>query len=86
MSYLNLPGSIVSGILFGCLIFGGCDTTLILALMTLAVMFSGASVAGGSANVVDMSPNFCGKLIFLTNARILRNLRKTLTMLLHFQL
>lgn len=89
MCSISSADSVVAGVLFGCLIFGGCDTTLVLVLLALAVMFSGASLAGTSANVVDISPNFCGKTISVPNDLLVQAkylFVTNLIMLLLFQL
>lgn len=58
---IPFSGTIVAGLFFGCLALGGCNVVYILIILTVAVMFNGASSSGIGPNVIDLSPNFCGK-------------------------
>ena len=60
-SWIIFADTIIAGVLFTALAFGGCNSVYILMLLTVAVMLHGASLSGISPNVIDLSPNFCGE-------------------------
>lgn len=58
-------GTVIAGTLFALLVFGECNRVYIITLLALAVMLNGASLSGVGPNVIDLSPNFCGKVYSL---------------------
>ncbi|KAK7573608.1 hypothetical protein V9T40_010799 [Parthenolecanium corni] len=55
-TFLN---TFVAAVLFGSISLCGCNSVVILVLLNIAVMVSGAALSGIAPNVVDLSPNFC---------------------------
>jgi len=47
--------------------FGGCDRTFAVTLFTVAMGFMGAYFSGVKVNVLDLSPNYAGPIMALTN-------------------
>ncbi|XP_014203400.1 putative inorganic phosphate cotransporter [Copidosoma floridanum] len=47
--------------------YAGCHRTTVVVLFTLGVMFMGSSLPGIKVNSLDLSPNYAGTLMALTN-------------------
>lgn len=47
--------------------FGGCNRTVAVTLFTVAMGFMGAYYSGMKVNALDLSPNFAGTLMGITN-------------------
>lgn len=47
--------------------FSGCDRMLAVTMFTIAMGFMGAYYSGTKANNLDLSPNFAGAIMALTN-------------------
>lgn len=47
--------------------YAGCDRALVVALFTLAMGFMGTFYPGMKVNPLDLSPNYAGSLMAVTN-------------------
>jgi MFS transporter, ACS family, solute carrier family 17 (sodium-dependent inorganic phosphate cotransporter), other len=47
--------------------YGGCDRVIAVTLFTFAMAFMGAYYSGMKVNALDLSPNFAGTLMGITN-------------------
>lgn len=47
--------------------FVGCNTTMVVVWLCICVGFSGASYSGFQANHMELSPNYAGTLMGITN-------------------
>lgn len=47
--------------------FSGCNRTVAVAMFTIAMVFMGAYYSGMKVNALDLSPNFAGTLMGITN-------------------
>ena len=57
----------VPGIFLVAASFGGCNRVVAVALFTVAMAFMGAYYSGMKVNALDLSPNFAGTLMGITN-------------------
>lgn len=61
----------IATVIPACLIIGasfaGCDQTVVVILFILGVMFMGSSLSGIKTNSLDLSPNYAGTVMALTN-------------------
>ncbi|XP_059171321.1 sialin-like [Physella acuta] len=64
---VNSIGLFIPAILMLCVCFVDTDRNVIVALLTLAVGFSGFTMAGYSVNHLDIAPSFAGILFGVTN-------------------
>lgn len=63
----TLAAATIPMICFISLCFVECDRSLAIALMTIAVTFTGGMFCGYLGNHIDIAPNFAGTLVALTN-------------------
>lgn len=47
--------------------YSGCDRTLAVAMFCVAMAFKGAYYSGMKANALDLSPNYAGSIMALSN-------------------
>lgn len=57
----------VPGIFLVAASYSGCDRVIAVTLFTLAMAFMGAYYSGMKVNALDLSPNFAGTLMGITN-------------------
>lgn len=63
MLILNFPGTIGVGIIVFIISFSGCNVTLAITLLLVAVTLQGTIPAGPMAVLIDLSPNFaCNRI------------------------
>lgn len=60
--YWLFAGLIVAGVLVGFMVFCGCNLVLSLSIFTAVSILNGSALAGIQPNLVDLSPNFTGKV------------------------
>ncbi|XP_052764717.1 sialin-like [Mya arenaria] len=64
---LTVFGLAVPGILMICIQFAGCNHTVIVALLVLCLTAGGFTMGGFQVNHIDLSPNFAGVLMGMSN-------------------
>ena len=45
-----------------CIQFAGCNHVAVMSMLTLALMCNGLATGGFIVNLIDLSPNFAGKI------------------------
>lgn len=65
---LTIIGLAAPGILMMCVQFAGCNHVAVVSMLTLALATGGISMGGFQVNHIDLSPNFAGVLMGMSNS------------------